>query len=156
MTDPRTLKLALELVAKVTGREDLAALAGQVEELGPLSTETAAETERLAQTLEGLTQQRDLIAQFEASGRALTQLELATILSRDKLAQLRREQQETGGAARQLTDQERLLASEVKQLERQLVTQAASHTRLHTALGQAGLDTRNLAQEQNRLQRSPD
>lgn len=147
------LKLALELAAKVTGREDLAALAGQVEELGPLSTETAAETERLAQTLEGLTQQQELIAQFEASGRALTQLEQASTLSRDRLSQLRREQQETGGAARQLTDQERLLASEVKQLERQLVAQSASHTRLHAALGQAGLDTRNLAQEQNRLQR---
>ncbi|HHB1156320.1 TPA: tape measure protein [Vibrio cholerae] len=153
MSTSSTLKLALELAAKVTGREDLAALAGQVEELGPLSTETAAETERLAQTLEGLTQQRDLIAQFEASGQALSQLEQAATVSRDRLTQLRREQQETGGAARQLTDQERLLASEVKQLERQLVAQSASHTRLHAALGQAGLDTRNLAQEQNRLQR---
>lgn len=153
MSTSSNLKLALELAAKVTGREDLAALAEQVEELGPLSTETAAETERLAQTLEGLTQQRDLIAQFEASGRALSQLEQASTLSRDRLSQLRHEQQETSGAARQLTDQERLLASEVKQLERQLVAQAASHTRLHAGLTQAGLDTRNLGQEQQRLQR---
>ncbi|MFQ2524649.1 tape measure protein [Aeromonas caviae] len=153
MSTSSTLKLALELAAKVTGREDLAALAGQVQELGPISDDTAAETDRLAQTLETLTQQRDLIAQFEASGRALTQLELATILSRDKLAELRREQQGAAGSARQLTDQERLLASEVKQLERQLVAQAASHSRLHAGLSQAGLDTRNLAQEQNRLQR---
>lgn len=153
MSTNTTLKLALELAAKVTGREDLAALAGEVQELGPISDETAAETERLAQTLEGLTQQRDLIAQFEASGRALSQLEQASTLSRDRLAQLRREQQETGSAARQLTDQERMLASEVKQLERQLIAQSASHNRLHSALGQAGFDTRNLAQEQQRLQR---
>ncbi|WP_323883828.1 tape measure protein [Aeromonas caviae] len=153
MSTSSNLKLALELAAKVTGREDLAALAGQVEELGPLSTETAAETERLAQTLETLTQQQELINQFEASGRALTQLELATVLSRDRLSELRREQQGVAGSARQLTDQERLLASEVKQLERQLVAQAASHSRLHAGLSQAGLDTRNLAQEQNRLQR---
>ncbi|HDX9008791.1 tape measure protein [Aeromonas dhakensis] len=153
MSTSSTLKLALELAAKVTGREDLAALAGEVQELGPLSTETASETERLAQTLESLTQQRDLIAQFEASGQALTQLELATILSRDRLAELRREQQGAAGSARQLTDQERLLASEVKQLERQLVAQAASHTRLHAGLIQSGLDTKNLSQEQQRLQR---
>ncbi|MFQ2706692.1 tape measure protein [Aeromonas caviae] len=153
MPTSSNLKLALELAAKVTGREDLAALAGQVEELGPLSTETAAETERLAQTLEILTQQQELIAQFEASGRALSQLEQATALSRDRLTELRREQQGAAGSARQLTDQERLLASEVKQLERQLVAQAASHSRLHAGLSQAGLDTRNLAQEQNRLQR---
>ncbi|MDX7756458.1 tape measure protein [Aeromonas hydrophila] len=153
MSTSSTLKLALELAAKVTGREDLAALAGEVQELGPISDETAAETERLAQTLEALSQQQELINQFEASGRALTQLELTTVFSRDRLAELRREQQGAAGSARQLTDQERLLASEVKQLERQLVTQAASHTRLHAGMTQAGLDTRNLGQEQQRLQR---
>ncbi len=147
------LKLALELAAKVTGREDLAALAGEVQELGPISDETAAETERLAQTLEALSQQQELINQFEASGRALTQLELATILSRDKLAELRREQQGAAGSARQLTDQERLLASEVKQLERQLIAQHSEVGRLRGGLSQAGIDTRNLAQEQQRLQR---
>ncbi|BBG84631.1 hypothetical protein AHGSH82_017760 [Aeromonas hydrophila] len=153
MSSNTTLKLALELAAKVTGREDLAALAGQVQELGPLSDETAAETERLAQTLETLTRQQELINQFEASGRALTQLELATVLSRDKLAELRREQQGAAGSARQLTDQERLLVSEVKQLEHQLISQSSAHTRLHVGLSQVGINTRNLAQEQQRLQR---
>ena len=57
MSTSSTLKLALELAAKVTGREDLAALAGEVQELGPISDETAAETTRLAQTLDGLSQQ---------------------------------------------------------------------------------------------------
>lgn len=147
------LKLALELAAKVTGREDLAALAGEVQELGPISDETAAETERLAQTLETLGQQQKLIQQFNQSAEALTQLEQASVLSRDKLAQLRGEQQTSAGQARVLTDQERLLASEVKQLERQLISQSAAHTRLHVGLTQAGLDSRNLAQEQQRLQR---
>ncbi|MFM4731592.1 tape measure protein [Aeromonas salmonicida] len=153
MSTATTLKLALELAAKVTGREDLAALAGEVRELGPVSDETAAETERLAQTLEGLSQQQALIQQFNDAKAALTQLELATVLSRDKLAQLRAEQQAGTGDAKALADQERLLASEVKQLERQLVAQAASHTRLHAGLNQSGLDTKNLSQEQQRLQR---
>ncbi|WP_429160674.1 tape measure protein [Aeromonas media] len=153
MSTSSTLKLALELAAKVTGREDLAALAGEVQELGPISDETAAETERLAQTLVTLTQQQQLIQQFKQSAEALTQLEQATVLSRDRLAVLRREQQGTAGSARQLTDQELLLASEVKQLERQLISQSAAHTRLHVGLSQAGFDTRNLAQEQQRLQR---
>ncbi|MDX2125108.1 MAG: tape measure protein [Aeromonas hydrophila] len=153
MSTSSTLKLALELAAKVTGREDLAALAGEVQDLGPISDETAAETEHLAQTLESLSQQQALIQQFNDAKAALTQLELATVLSRDKLAQLRAEQQAGSGDAKTLADQERLLASEVKQLERQLVAQAASHTRLHAGLTQAGLDTRNLGQEQQRLQR---
>ncbi|MGX5834297.1 tape measure protein [Aeromonas piscicola] len=153
MSTSSTLKLALELAAKVTGREDLAALAGEVRELGPVSDETAAETDRLAQTLDGLSQQQALIQQFNDAKAALTQLELATVLSRDKLAQLRAEQQAGMGDVKALADQERLLTSEVKQLERQLVAQAASHTRLHAGLTQSGLDTRNLSQEQRRLQR---
>ncbi|WP_429103610.1 tape measure protein [Aeromonas hydrophila] len=153
MSTSTTLKLALELAAKVTGREDLAALAGEVQDLGPISDETAAETERLAQTLESLSQQQTLIRQFNDAKAALIQLELATVQSRDKLTQLRVEQQAGLGDAKALADQERLLASEVKQLERQLVAQAASHTRLHVGLTQAGLDTRNLGQEQQRLQR---
>ncbi|MBL0481326.1 tape measure protein [Aeromonas veronii] len=153
MPTSSTLKLALELAAKVTGREDLAALAGEVQELGPISDETAAETAQLAESLESLSRQQALIQQFNDSKAALTQLERATVLSRDKLEQLRREQQAGSGDAKVLAEQERLLASEVKQLERQLVAQSASHTRLHAGLKQSGLDTRNLAQEQQRLQR---
>ncbi|WP_429108179.1 tape measure protein [Aeromonas media] len=153
MSTSTTLKLALELAAKVTGREDLAALAGEVQELGPISDETAAETTQLAETLESLSRQQALIQQFNDSKAALTQLELATVLSRDKLEQLRREQQAGSGDAKALAEQERLLTSEVKQLERQLVAQSASHTRLHAGLKQSGLDTKNLAQEQQRLQR---
>lgn len=92
MSTSSTLKLALELAAKVTGREELAALAGEVQQLGPISDETAAETARLAQTLETLSQQQALIQQFNQSADALTQLELASVLSRDKLSQLRAEQ----------------------------------------------------------------
>ncbi|MFL9603154.1 tape measure protein [Aeromonas dhakensis] len=153
MSTSTTLKLALELAAKVTGREDLAALAGEVQELGPISDETAAETAQLAESLESLSRQQALIQQFNDSKAALTQLELATMLSRDKLEQLRREQQAGSDDAKALAEQERLLASEVKQLERQLVAQSASHTRLHAGLKQSGLDTKNLAQEQQRLQR---
>ncbi|WP_279474595.1 tape measure protein [Aeromonas veronii] len=153
MSTNTTLKLVLELAAKVTGREDLAALAGEVQELGPISDETAAETAQLAESLESLSRQQALIQQFNDSKAALTQLELATVLSRDKLEQLRREQQAGAGDAKALAEQERLLASEVKQLERQLVAQSASHTRLHAGLKQSGLDTKNLAQEQQRLQR---
>ena len=148
-----SLKLALELAAKVTGRDELTALAGEVAQLGRVSEETAADTERLAQTLDQLTKQQDLIRQFEQSGQALGQLETATAQSRERLAELRREQQQTGAGARQLTDAERLLAAEVKQLEPQLVAQSASHTRLQAGLSQSGINSQRLAQEQARLQR---
>lgn len=149
----KDLKLALELAAKATGREEIAELNKEVGNLGPISNEVEKETKELAQRMQQLGQQRDQIDAFNKSKDALTQLELATVLSRDKLEALRKVQASGAGDAEQLAAQEKLLASEVKQLESQLVRQAATHTKLGAGLKQSGIDTRNLGSEQNRLQR---
>ena len=149
----KDLKLALEIAAKTTGREDIAAIGAQIETLGPISNEVEQETQALAKRMQELAGQRELITQFNQSKEALTQLELATALSRDRLEQLRKTQASGSGDAAQLANQERLLASEVKQLERQLVSQAATHTRLGVALKESGVDSTQLASAQNRLQR---
>lgn len=149
----KDLKLALELAAKATGREEIAELNKEVGNLGPISTAVEQETKELASRMQQLGQQRDQIDTFNKSKDALTQLELATVLSRDKLDALRKVQASGAGDAEQLATQEKLLASEVKQLESQLVRQAATHTKLGAGLKQSGIDTRNLGTEQNRLQR---
>lgn len=147
------LKLALEIAAKTTGREDIAAIGAQIETLGPISNEVEKETQSLAKRMQELASQRDLINQFTQSKEALTQLELATALSRDRLEQLRKTQVSGAGDSAEFANKERLLASEVKQLERQLISQAATHTRLGVALKGSGIDSTNLASAQNRLQR---
>lgn len=149
----KDLKLAIELAAKATGREEIAALGKEVGNLGPVSSDVEKETKALAQRLQQLGQQRDQIDAFNKSKDALTQLELATVLSRDKLESLRKVQASGAGDAARLAEQEKLLASEVKQLESQLIRQAATHTKLGAGLKQSGIDTRNLGTEQNRLQR---
>lgn len=149
----KDLKLALELAAKATGREEIAELNKEVGNLGPISNAVEQETKELAARMQQLGQQRDQIDAFKKSKDALTQLELATVLSRDKLESLRKVQASGAGDAEQLAKQEKLLASEVKQLESQLVRQAATHTKLGVGLKQSGIDTRNLGTEQNRLQR---
>lgn len=149
----KDLKLALELAAKATGREEIAELNKEVGNLGPISNAVEQETKELAARMQQLGQQRDQIDAFNKSKDALTQLELATVLSRDKLESLRKVQASGAGDAEQLAKQEKLLASEVKQLESQLVRQAATHTKLGAGLKQSGIDTRNLGTEQNRLQR---
>ena len=80
-----TLKLALEIAAKTTGREDISALANEIETIGPVSNEVEKETQALAKKMQELANQRDLINQFNQAKESLTQLELATVLSRDKL-----------------------------------------------------------------------
>ncbi len=149
----KDLKLALELAAKATGREEIAELNKEVGNLGPISNAVEQETKELAVRMQQLGQQRDQIDAFNKSKDALTQLELATVLSRDKLESLRKVQASGAGDAEQLAKQEKLLASEVKQLESQLVRQAATYTKLGAGLKQSGIDTRNLGTEQNRLQR---
>ncbi len=147
------LKLALEIAAKTTGREDIADLGAKIETLGPISKEVEQETQSLAKRMQELAGQRELINQFTQSKEALLQLEQATVLSRDKLEQLRKAQVSGSGDAEAFANKERLLASEVKQLERQLVSQAATHTRLTVALKASGVDSSQLATAQNRLQR---
>ena len=149
----KDLKLALELAAKATGREEIAELNKEVGNLGPISNAVEQETKELAARMQQLGQQRDQIDAFKKSKEALTQLELATVLSRDKLEEFRKSQKSGSGDAQDLARQEQLLAREVKQLESQLVRQAATHPKLHAGLKQSGIDTQNLAGEQNRLQR---
>lgn len=148
----KDLKLALEIAAKATGREELAELVKDVSSIGPVSSEVEAEAKRLADQLQELARQRDLIDAVNKSKEALTNLEQAALLSKDKLERLRQEQAQAGGDAQGMADKERLLASEVKQLESQLVKQATTHTKLTAALKQSGIDTSNLGSEQNRLQ----
>src|SRR5574343_333155 len=149
----KDLKLALELAAKATGREEIAELNKEIGNLGPISNEVEKETKELAARMQQLGQQRDQIEAFNKSKDALTQLELATVLSRDKLEEFRKSQKDGSGDAQDLARQEKLLASEVKQLESQLVRQSATHTKLGAGLKQSGIDTSNLVTEQNRLQR---
>ncbi|MCV3290729.1 hypothetical protein LZT28_21305 [Aeromonas media] len=56
MSDPRTLKLALELVARVVGREELQGLLTELEALGPGSAQAATATATLTDAQEALQQ----------------------------------------------------------------------------------------------------
>ncbi|WP_411165819.1 hypothetical protein Aeroheme_02141 [Aeromonas sp. DSM 116730] len=56
MSDPRTLKLALELVARVVGREELQGLLSELEALGPGSAQAATATATLTDAQESLQQ----------------------------------------------------------------------------------------------------
>ena len=121
---------------------------------GPyLRDETAAETERLAQNAETLSQQQtDPAVQPIRRGPGLSRTGQRAVPS-DKLAQTGPRQQASAGQARVLTDQERLLASEVKQLERQLISQSPPTPACTSGAHPNRARTRNLAQEQQRLQR---
>lgn len=149
----KDLKLALEIAAKTTGREDIAAIGAQIETLGPISNDVEQETQALAKRMQELANQREHIAQFNQSKEALTQLELATALSSDRLEKLRQAQTLSVGGASQFAKQEKELTSEVNQLRAQLLQQASAHSLLGRALTQAGVDTTKLTSEQNRLQR---
>ena len=149
----KDLKLAIELAAKATGREEIAALGKEVGNLGPVSSDVEKETKALAQRLQQLGQQRDLIDAVNKSSDAIDNLSAATVLSRDKLERLRQEQASAGGDAAAMAEKEKLLASEVRQLQSQLVKQATTHTKLSTELKQSGVDTANLGLEQRRLQK---
>lgn len=146
------LKLALEIAAKVSGRDDISAMTKEVSNIGPVSEKVSQEAKALAAELNDLASKRDLIDNANKSTEALKLLELATASSRSKLEALKQSETAAGADAAQLAEKERLLSAEVKQLESQLVKQAATHTKLDTALRQNNINISSLASEQNRLQ----
>lgn len=146
------LKLALEIAAKVSGRDDISAMTKEVSNIGPVSEKVSKEASALAGKLDELASKRELIDNFNQSAEALKLLEAAAAASKAKLDALKQSENSTSSTAQQLAEKERLLAAEVKQLESQLIRQAATHTKLDTALRQNNVNVSSLASEQNRLQ----
>nr|WP_321270445.1 tape measure protein [uncultured Tolumonas sp.] len=146
------LKLALEIAAKVSGRDDISAMTKEVSNIGPVSEKVSQEAKALAAELNDLASKRDLIDNANKSTEALKLLEMATASSRSKLDALKQSEAAAGTDAAQFAEKERLLSAEVKQLESQLVKQAATHTKLDTALRQNNINITSLVSEQNRLQ----
>ncbi|AEB49316.1 hypothetical protein [Aeromonas veronii] len=116
MSDPRTLKLALELVARVVGREELQGLLTELEALGPGSAQAATATTTLTDAQEALQQSlpesSELLAQstpqWQGWGQQLAAVVETLLLldSRSTQAAQRMvsEQQLMGQATRQSAD----------------------------------------------------
>lgn len=148
----QNLKLALEIAAKVSGRDDISAMTKEVSNIGPVSEKVSQKANVLAEKLDELSSKRDLIDNFNKSAAALRLLEVATAASKAKLDALKQSEDSAGTASDQFAEKERMLAGEVKQLESQLMRQSATHTKLDTALRQNNINVSSLASEQNRLQ----
>lgn len=146
------LKLALEIAAKVSGRNDISSMTKEISNIGPVSEAVSQEAKALVEKLDELGTKRELIDNFNQSAAALRLLELATAASKAKLDALKQSENTTGMEASQFAEKEKLLTAEVKQLESQLVKQAATHTKIDTALRQNNINTSNLSAEYKHLQ----
>lgn len=116
MSDPRTLKLALELVARVVGREELQGLLIELEALGPGSAQAATATTTLTATQQALQQSlpesAELLAQstpqWQGWGQQLAAVVETLLLLDSRSTQAAQtmvsEQQLMGQATRQSAD----------------------------------------------------
>ncbi|MGY3892945.1 hypothetical protein [Aeromonas enterica] len=116
MSDPRTLKLALELVARVVGREELQGLLTELEALGPGSAQAATATTTLTGAQEALQQSLpesgELLAQsspqWQSWGQQLAAVVETLLLLDSRSTQAAQtmvgEQQLVGQATRQSAD----------------------------------------------------
>jgi hypothetical protein len=116
MSDPRTLRLALELVARVVGREELQGLLTELEALGPGSAQAATATTTLTATQQALQQSlpesAELLAQstpqWQGWGQQLAAVVETLLLLDSRSTQAAQtmvsEQQLMGQATRQSAD----------------------------------------------------
>jgi tape measure domain-containing protein len=150
MTD-KTLALALRIVAEATGKQEIAALVDELARIGTESDEANPKAQALAHELDKLTNQQELINSFKQSRNALEQQELAVTATALALEDLKQRASQTDAPFVQLARSIDGAEKELEQMQRELAQQAASHTKLQSALSKSGVDYNNLTVAQRKL-----
>ncbi|MCG9722110.1 tape measure protein [Shewanella sp. Isolate7] len=147
----KTLELALRIVAEATGKQHIEALVDELKRIGLESDVANPKAAKLANELDGLANQQDLVNSFKQSRNELEQQELAVTAAALALQDLQNRAQQTDQPfvqmARSIDAAERELAS----MREDLAKQSASHNKLQKELNASGIDVNNLTNAQRKL-----
>jgi tape measure domain-containing protein len=137
--------------ADVEGLQGLETLARELAALGNEAGESAPEVARLSGELQEIGSQQGLINQFRAQRAALEQTSTALNEARERTQQLALELRNTENPSRSLQNQFERARREVRNLAQAEQNQRLGLQQLRGALSDAGISTRNLAEDQVRL-----
>ncbi|MCH4295568.1 tape measure protein [Shewanella sp. 3B26] len=146
-----SLELALRIVAEATGKQSIEALVAELLRVGETSDSVNPKAKALANEIDELGNQQELINSFKASRNALEEQELALTAAAMSLEELRRKAERTDEPFTQLARSIDSAEKELEQMQQELAEQSASHTRLQQALSKSGIDYNNLGIAQRKL-----
>ena len=147
----KTLELALRIVAEATGKKDINALVEELARVGSESDEAQPKASALAQELDQLANQQELINAFKQSRNELEQKEVAVTAAALALDDLKKKAQKTDEPFVQLARSIDAAEKDLEQLRQELSQQSSVHSKLQQKLAKSGIDTNNLKIEQRKL-----
>ncbi|WP_010604396.1 tape measure protein [Pseudoalteromonas maricaloris] len=130
--------------AKTTA-SDTQALSGDLNQIGTATTNASQKAGVLADVIDELGNQQELIRAFERSKRELEEQEIATAAAAHALDQLQKQAQDTSKPFVELARGIDLAERDLQQMRVELTQQTTKHNALQQELKRTGLDTNNLS-----------
>lgn len=140
----KTLELALRVVAEATGKQNLTELIGELRGIASSADEANPAAAKLANELDQLGDQSDLIRSFEQSKRELEEQEVAVYAAATALEKLQRDAKDTDKPFVDLGRSLDAAEKDLAQLRQELTEQHSAHQALQARLTRSGIDTDNL------------
>ncbi|MEI8642735.1 tape measure protein [Pseudoalteromonas sp. Hal040] len=140
----KTLELALRIVAEATGKQNIEQLVNELRDVEQSADAANPAAGKLADQLDGLSNQSDLIRAFEQSNQKLEQQEIATAAAAQALDKLQKEAQDTEKPFVQFARSIDAAEKDLEQMRAELTQQTTKHASLQTALKRSGVDSNNL------------
>jgi tape measure domain-containing protein len=149
----KSLEVALKIVAQATGKQHISAMVDELKHIASSSEDGGIEAAKLANELDTLAQQQDLIHSFQQSTQVLEKQELATIAAAQGLEKLQKEAQETNKPFVELARNLDVAEKDFEQMRKALSQQTSHHKKLQKQLGKTGVSADNLTAKKRELAR---
>lgn len=146
------LELALRIKAAVDGLGSVQSLLGEISDLGGETEQTEAQAKGLATQLDALTNQQRLIEQFRQTKTQSRETAQAFEAAQTSAAELGRELAQTDNPTKKLRTAFEKARKESKRLEQADQDQRLALQSLRQEMGRAGVETRDLAGQQRRVE----
>lgn len=147
----KDLEVALKIAAQTSGSKEIGALVNELDNIATSEQKAAKEAKELSQELTQLTQQQDLINDFQKSAIALEKHELATIAAARGLEKLQQEAQDTNKPFVQVARSLDAAEKDLAQMRSELTKNTSKHKALQKELKKTGVTTDNLTGKKREL-----
>ena len=145
---------ALRLVLETRGQQGVEAMRAAIADVGDVSAETVADTNRLLDSITELNDQAGKAAEFGRLSDELERTEQALTGAQTAAYQLTMQLNATEKPSRELQQAQRTARVEVERLEKAYASQWSSLIKVDRELADVGVNTANLAATQERLRNS--
>lgn len=147
----KNLEVALKIVAQATGKQHISGMVDELNKVASSSKDGGKEAAALANELETLANQQELINSFQKSSSELEKNELAVVAAAQALEKLQQEAKDTDKPFVQLAKAIGAAEDDLSQMRSELSKQTSKHKALQKQLEKSGVNSKNLTAKKREL-----